>query len=71
MLDKNVDCKRMLLMLLVDEEGLFVKSVINGDASNLLTVVVLQLVNVAHNLALVGTDRGQHHEVLKILVLGE
>src|SRR5882762_2496426 len=58
-LDENVDCHCKLVILLVDSQRLLVQTVICGDLSNLAGIIVLQLVDVANNLTLLGADRRQ------------
>ena len=71
MLDENVDCLRVLLVLLEDEECLLVQAVLDGNLGNLGDVVVLELVDVADDLALVRTDSCQHEQVLEVAVIVE
>ena len=71
MLYKYVHRLRVLLVLLVDEEGLLVQAVFRSNLGNLADVVVLELVDVANDLALVCADRGKHQQVLEILVVAE
>ena len=71
MLDEDVDCLRVLLVLLEDEECLLVQAVLDGDLRDLGDVVVLELVDVADDLALVRTDSRQHEQVLEVAVVVE
>ena len=71
MFDEDVDGHLVLLVLLVDEEGFLVQAVFRSDPCNVGNVVVGELVDVAHDLALVGTNRGKHQQVLQVLVLAE
>ena len=71
MLNENVDCLRVLLVLLEDEECLLVQAVLDGDLRDLGDVVVLELVDVADDLALVRTDSCQHEQVLEVAVVVE
>ena len=71
MLNENVDCLRVLLVLLEDEECLLVQAVLDGNLGNLGDVVVLELVDVADDLALVRTDSCQHEQVLEVAVVVE
>lgn len=68
-LDQDVDRRFVVLVLLVDEEGLLVQAVVDRDLGNLVRIVVLQLVNVADHFTLVSTDGSEHEEVLEVLVL--
>ena len=70
-LNENVDCLRVLLVLLEDEECLLVQAVLDGNLGNLSDVVVLELVDVADDLALVRTDSCQHEQVLEVAVVVE
>ena len=70
-LNKDVDGACVIVVLLEDEEGLFVETVLNGDPGNLSDIVVLQLVDITNYLALVRTNGSQHHEVLQVLVVAE
>lgn len=71
MLDENVDGKPMLLVLLVDREGLFVQLVLRRNLGDLVRIVVLEFADVADNFALVGANGGQQQEVLQVTVVTE
>lgn len=71
MLDENVHGGRVLIVLVVDGEGLLVQTLLDGDPRDLLGVVVLKLVDVPNNLALVGSDGRQEQKVLERPVVRE
>jgi hypothetical protein len=67
-LDENVDCHRMLVILLIDRKGLLVQAMISDDLPG---IVILQLVDVANNLTLLGANGCQKEQVLQVLVVAE
>ena len=71
MLDENVDGHLMLLVLLVDKEGLPVQPMLGRNPGDIRDVVVGELIDVAHDLALVRADSSEHQQVLQVLVLAE
>ena len=71
MLNEDIDCLCVLLVLLEDEECLLVQAVLDGNLGDLGDVVVLELVDVADDLALVRTDSCQHEQVLEVAVVVE
>lgn len=44
---------------------------VDCNLRNLANIVVLELVNVVHDLALISSNGSEHHEVLQVLVVGE
>lgn len=56
MLDENIDSHCMLIVFLVDCQGLFIQSMIGCNLCNLSGVIVLELVDVANDLTLVCAD---------------
>jgi hypothetical protein len=70
-LHENIDCLRMLFVFLVDCERLFVKAMLSSNSSNFSGVVIVELVDIANNLAFISAYGSQQEEVLKILVLAE
>ena len=70
-LDENVDRHTMLLVLLVDEEGLLIQAVLGGNLRNLTDVVVFEFVDIVNDLALVRPDCRQHEEILEVLIIRE
>ena len=71
MLDENSDGLSVLVVLVVDREGLLVESLLDGDPCDLVRVVVLELADVSDDLSLVGSDGGEEEEVLKSSVVRE
>ena len=71
MLDKDVDRLRVLVVFLEDEERLLVQPVLDRDLGDLCNVVVLELIDVADDLALVRADRSEHEQVLQVAVVAE
>ena len=70
-LHKNIDRHGMLVIFLIDCQRLLVQTVISGDLRNLASIVVLQLVDVANNLTLLGANSRQKEKVLQVLVVAE
>ena len=71
MLHEYVDSHGVLIILLVYGEGFFVEPMVRGDLGNLTCIVVLQFIDVADDLAFVGTNRGEEKQILQILVVTE
>ena len=69
--DENIDSLGVLLVLLEDEERFLVQAMLNRDPGDLGGVVVLELVDVANDLALVRADGCQHQQVLEVAVVAE
>ena len=44
---------------------------LGGDTSNLIDVVVLQLIDVTNYLALVGSDSSKKEQILEVLIITE
>jgi len=59
MLDENIHRHGVLFMLLVDRQGFFIKTVLSGNPCNITSIIVLELVDIPHHLALVRTDSSQ------------
>ena len=55
-LDENIDHHRMLIILFIDCQRLLIQTMVGGDLGNLASIIILQLVDVAHNLALLGPN---------------
>jgi len=71
LVDEHINGKRMLLILLVNRERLFVQTMLDGNACNFRDVVVSELLDITDDFALVRTDRSEQEEVLEVLVLAE
>lgn len=71
MLDQNIDSHRMLLVFLVDRQCLFIQPMIRRNLGNLPGVVVLELVDIANDLALVCADCSQEQKVLEVTVVAK
>ena len=69
--DEDVDGVGMLLILFVNEEGLFIQAVFCGNLRDFTHVVVLELVDIADDLAFVSADGSQHQQVLQVLVVAK
>jgi hypothetical protein len=52
MFNKNIDHYTILVILFIDHQLFFVWTVVSGNFGNLCSVMVLQFVDVASNLAL-------------------
>ena len=61
----------MLFVLLIDRERLLEQAMLRRNPRNLVDVVVLELVDVADDLALVGADGGEQEQVLQVAVVAE
>jgi len=59
MLNKNVDSQSVLVVLLVDTQGLFIQAMLGCNPSNVTRIIVLKLIDVADDLALVSPDGGE------------
>lgn len=70
-LDEYIHGHGVLLVLLVDRKCLFVQAVFGGDLGNFTSIVVLELVDVANDLALISADCGQEEQILQVLVVAE
>jgi hypothetical protein len=71
MFHQDVDSHSMILVFLVDEERFLVQAVLGCDLRNLFRIVVLKFINIANNLALVGTDGSEHKQILEVFILVE
>ena len=71
MLNKNVDSKRMLVVLLVDGQSFFIKTMLNSNFSNISNFVVLKLIDVSNNFAFIGTNCREKKKVLEVFVIAE
>ena len=56
MLDENIDRHRMLIILFIDCQRLLIQIMVGGDLGNLASIIIIQLVDVAHNLALLDSN---------------
>lgn len=70
-LDENIHRVEVLVVLAVQRERLLIESLLRRDRGNLVDVEALDLVDVAHDLALVGADRGEEEELLEVAVVAE
>jgi len=71
MLDKDIDSKRMLVVLLVDGQSFFVETMLNSNFGNVSDFVVLKLVDVSNDFAFISTNCCEKEEVLEVFVVAE
>ena len=69
--DQDVHSFGMLLVLREDGERFLVQASLGCNSCDLVHVISIQAVDVAHNLALVRTDGSEEKEVLQALVVAE
>ena len=72
-MQENLDGLDMLLELLVDAKSFIVELVfvLLGDSGELNAIVVVESVDVVHDLGLVSLDGSEDQEVLQVLIVGE
>jgi hypothetical protein len=71
MLDQDINCITMSLSLLVDLERFLVETRVDGNGSNLRSIIVVQLLDVIANTSTVGFDGGKNQKILQVLILTE
>ncbi|CAI6082879.1 unnamed protein product [Clonostachys chloroleuca] len=70
-LNENIDGRRLVVGLLVDLKGFLMESHFNTGCSNVISVVVVELVDVVHDASLVSLGSREEEEILEILVVAE
>src|SRR5258708_22357703 len=68
---KHVNGVYVLLVFLINREGFLIEAMISGNSGDFSFVVVLQFVDITHDLPLIGTDSSEQQQVLKIPVVAE
>lgn len=69
--DEDVHGVKVELVLAEESERFFVKTVFVGDSGDLLNVETLDLFDVTHNSALVGSNGSEHEKLLEVGVVAE
>lgn len=69
--DENVHGVEVKFILAEESERFFVETMFDGDGGDLLNVETLNLFDVTHNSTLVGSNGGEHEELLEVGVVAE
>src|SRR6267154_1393749 len=68
---KHINGVHVLLVFLVNREGFLIEAVISSNSGDFSFVVILQLVDIAHNLPLIGTYGSEQQQILEVPIVAE
>lgn len=71
MLNEDIHGQRMLLVFFVNAQSLLIQAMFSRNPGNVTSIIVLELVDVADDLALVSSDGREKHQVLQIFIVAE